>query len=200
MLWDNGSPPGSAVHYPKVGKDHERVGPVLTLATRTVLLNMQPETQGSVASDFQYFDWAGRQTIKTVPTTAVALMPRRGQDLTSFRGKILRMNLDGTASDRQSLLHTYRNGHLRATDYVYALRSAQSVWRRVAGVGQQTLHGRKWAERGPHVPSSFAGRKLPVRRFGRVDDELRYLYNWIAPATAVTRETSRFVQRENIRR
>ena len=45
MLWDNGAPPGGAAHYPKVERITSQPGG-LALDTRTVLLNMQPETQG----------------------------------------------------------------------------------------------------------------------------------------------------------
>jgi hypothetical protein len=45
MLWDDGAPPGNLTHYPKVERIDSTPGG-LTMATRTVLLNMRPETQG----------------------------------------------------------------------------------------------------------------------------------------------------------
>ena len=45
MLWDNGNPPGGSLHYPKVERMHSNDGG-LTLATRTIIKNFQPEAQG----------------------------------------------------------------------------------------------------------------------------------------------------------
>lgn len=93
MLWDNGAPPsGGTTHYPKVERLDSTVGG-LTLATRTVLLNMQPETQGqshqisnvSIGPDGKLYVHMGDGF-----DSSTAL------NLDQYRGKVLRMNKDGT--------------------------------------------------------------------------------------------------------
>src|SRR5262245_26131476 len=92
MLWDNGSPPGPPNHYPKVERIDSTAGG-LTMASRTVLLNMQPETQGqshlisniSIGPDNKLYVHMGDGF-----TAATAL------NLDQYRGKVLRMNKDGT--------------------------------------------------------------------------------------------------------
>ncbi|WP_442483471.1 PQQ-dependent sugar dehydrogenase [Aeoliella sp. SH292] len=114
LLWDNGAPAGNQTHYPKV----ERITSVaggLTLASRTVLLNMQPETQGqshqisniSIGPDGLLYVHMGDGF-----NAGTAL------NLTQFRGKILRMNLDGSAPTDNPL---YDAGDgITATDYIFA--------------------------------------------------------------------------------
>ena len=114
MLWDNGSPAGGASHYPKV----ERIDSVaggLSMATRTVLLNMQPETQGqshqisniSIGPDGMLYVHNGD-----------GFNADTAQDLDQFRGKILRMNLDGSAPS-DNPFYNAANG-INARDYVFA--------------------------------------------------------------------------------
>lgn len=92
MLWDNGSPPGGPNHYPKLER-MDSVAGGLSLATRTVLLNMQPETQGqshhissvSIGPDGKLYVQMGDGFNAT---TAL--------NLDQYRGKVLRMNKVGT--------------------------------------------------------------------------------------------------------
>ncbi len=156
MLWDNGSPPGSAVHYPKV----ERIDSVpggLSMATRTVLLNMQPETQGqshqisniSIGPDHKLYVHNGDGFDAT-----------KGQDLNSFRGKVLRMNLDGSAPT-DNPFYNAANG-ITATDYVFAYGL-----RNPFGGAWRELDGRQYeVENGPSVD-----------RLARIDAGVNYLYN-----------------------
>jgi glucose/arabinose dehydrogenase len=113
MLWDNGAPPGGLVHYPKVERITSASGG-LTMASRTVLLNMQPETQGqshqisniTIGPDGKLYVHNGDGF-----TTSTA------QNLNSYRGKILRMNLDGTAPSDNPF---YNGGTPDPRDYIFA--------------------------------------------------------------------------------
>lgn len=92
MLWDNGSPPGAPNHYPKVERIDSTAGG-LTMASRTVLLNMQPETQGqshqisniTIGPDGKLYVHMGDGF-----DSSTAL------NLDMYRGKVLRMNKNGT--------------------------------------------------------------------------------------------------------
>ena len=175
MLADNGSPPGGAVHYPKVEKITSTVGG-LSMDTRTVLLNMQPETQGqshqisniSIGPDGKLYVHNGDGF---VASTAL--------DLDQYRGKVLRMNLDGSAPTDNPF---YNAGDgINARDYVYAygLRNPfGGAWRDSDGEQYQV-------ENGPSVD-----------RFSKVEEGVSYgwngsnasmminaIYNW-SPATA----------------
>jgi len=116
MLWDNGSPPlpGNPVHYPKVERIDSAPGG-LTMASRTVLLNMQPETQGqshqisniTIGPDGKLYVHNGDGFDYTT-----------AQNLNQFRGKVLRMNLDGTAPTDNPFYNA--SDGITARDYVFA--------------------------------------------------------------------------------
>ena len=102
------------MHYPKVERITSTSGG-LTLATRTVLLNMQPETQGQ---SHQISNITIGPDGKLYVHNGDGFDASTAQNLTSFRGKILRMNLDGTAPTDNPF---YNAGDgVTATDYVYA--------------------------------------------------------------------------------
>lgn len=140
MLWDNGSPPspGNPVHYPKVERITSTPGG-LTMASRTVLLNMQPETQGqshqisniSIGPDGKLYVHNGDGFDYTT-----------AQSLNQFRGKVLRMNLDGTAPTDNPF---YNAGDgISARDYVFAhgLRNPfGGAWRASDGTHYQVENG-----------------------------------------------------------
>jgi glucose/arabinose dehydrogenase len=185
MLWDNGSPPGSAVHYPKVEKITSTLGG-LTLATRTVLLNMQPETQGQ---SHQISNISFGPDGKLYVHNGDGFDATKGQDLTSFRGKILRMNLDGTAPT-DNPFYNASNG-ITATDYVYAygLRNPFGGAWRASDSKHYTV------ENGPSVDRMsqlVAGRNYLYD--GSDASMMNFaIYNW-SPAAAPVNIT--FVQRE----
>jgi len=114
MLWDNGLPPGGATHYPKIERLDSAVGG-LSVASRTVLLNMQPETQGqshqisnvSIGPDGKLYVHVGDGF-----DASTAL------NLNQYRGKILRLNLDGSAPT-DNPFYDLGNG-ITARDYIYA--------------------------------------------------------------------------------
>jgi len=118
MLWNNGASDatrgGATVHYPKVERLHSTDGG-RTMATRTLLRNMQPETQGqshqisniSIGPDGKLYVHLGDGF---VATTAL--------DLNQYRGKVLRMNLDGTAPTDNPF---YNAGDgINSKDFVYS--------------------------------------------------------------------------------
>ena len=127
------------------------------MATRTVLLNMQPETQGqshqisniSIGPDHKLYVHNGDGFDAT-----------RGLDLNSFRGKVLRMNLDGSAPS-DNPFYNAANG-ITATDYVFAygLRNPfGGAWRGLDGHQYEV-------ENGPSVD-----------RLARIDAGVNYLYD-----------------------
>jgi hypothetical protein len=138
MLWDNGAPPGPDFHYPKV----ERITSVaggLAMASRTVLLNMQPETQGqshqisniSIGPDNKLYVHMGDGFNYTT-----------AQNLDQFRGKVLRMNLDGSAPN-DNPFYNAANG-INARDYVFAygLRNPfGGTWRAADGKHYEVENG-----------------------------------------------------------
>jgi glucose/arabinose dehydrogenase len=114
MLWDNGSPPAGATHYPKV----ERIDSVsggLAMSSRTVLLNMQPETQGQ---SHQISNITIGPDGKLYVHNGDGFDASTAQNLDQYRGKILRLNLDGTAPN-DNPFYNASNG-ITARDYVYA--------------------------------------------------------------------------------
>jgi glucose/arabinose dehydrogenase len=114
MLWDNGAPPGGASHYPKVERIDSAAGG-LTMDTHTVLLNMQPETQGQ---SHQISNITIGPDGKLYVHVGDGFNAGTAQNLNQFRGKILRMNLDGTAPSDNPLFDS--GDGIGPTDYIYA--------------------------------------------------------------------------------
>ncbi len=138
MLWDNGSPPGGLVHFPKV----ERITSVaggLSMASRTVLLNMQPETQGQ---SHQISNITIGPDGKLYVHNGDGFNASTAQNLDLYRGKVLRMNLDGTAPT-DNPFYNAGNG-ITARDYVFAygLRNPfGGAWRASDGQHYQVENG-----------------------------------------------------------
>ena len=117
MLWNNGTTDaqrgGATLHFPKVERLHSTDGG-RTIASRTILLNMQPETQGqshqisniSLGPDARLYVHMGDGF-----TASTAL------NLDQYRGKVLRMNLNGTAPT-DNPFYNAADG-INARDYVY---------------------------------------------------------------------------------
>lgn len=139
MLWDNGSPPGAPNHYPKVERIDSAVGG-LTMASRTVLLNMQPETQGqshlisniSIGPDGKLYVHMGDGF-----DSSTAL------NLDQYRGKVLRMNKNGTpvATGDPAGANPFYNAAngINARDYVYTYGH-----RNPFGGAWRAADGRQW--------------------------------------------------------
>ena len=101
-------------------------------------------------------------TASSTFTWATGSLTAPAQNLASFRGKILRINLDGSRRRRQSLLQRRRPAH--AGIYVYRLRAAQSLRRRLARSRRRTLRGRERAQDG----SPREGRRRAQLSLGRL--------------------------------
>ena len=138
MLWDNGAAPGGLVHYPKVERISSTAGG-LAMASRTVLLNMQPETQGQ---SHQISNITIGPDGKLYVHNGDGFNASTAQNLDSFRGKVLRMNLDGSAP-ADNPFYDAGNG-ITARDYVYAygLRNPfGGAWRASDGKHYQVENG-----------------------------------------------------------
>lgn len=141
MLWDNGDPPGGASHYPKVERIDSAPGG-LSIDTRTVLLNMQPETQGQ---SHQISNVSIGPDDKLYVHVGDGFDASTAQDLDQFRGKILRMNKDGTAPS-DNPFYDLSDG-LNSRDFIYA-----SGFRNPFGGAWREADGKHYmVENGPSV-------------------------------------------------
>jgi glucose/arabinose dehydrogenase len=183
MLWDNGSPPGGPNHYPKV----ERLTSVsggLSLASRTVLLNMQPEIQGqshqisnvSIGPDGKLYVHMGD-----------GFAAGTGLDLDQFRGKVLRMNKDGTpvaTGDPAGANPFYDpTDGINARDYIYTYGH-----RNPFGGAWRAEDGRLWiVENGNSLDRMVD--LVPGQSYGWAGDDnaiIQYSkYNWNPSASPV---------------
>lgn len=119
MLWDNGSPPAAPNHYPKVERLTSTTGG-LTMASRTLLLNMQPETQGQ---SHQISNITIGPDNKLYVHVGDGFDSSTALNLDMYRGKVLRMNKNGSpvaTSDPAGANPFYNaaNG-INARDYVF---------------------------------------------------------------------------------
>ncbi len=173
LLYDATPPNGP--HYPKVIRMHSTDGG-LTAATQTNVLNMVGESQGqshfisnlSIGPDGKLYVHMGDGF-----DASAAL------NLNSFRGKILRVNLNGTAPS-DNPFYNAGNG-ITATDYVYAYGVRNpfgGAWRGSDGAHYEV-------ENGPSV-DRFAKVTAGTSYGWNGSDASMYinaLYNW-NPATA----------------
>ncbi len=136
MLWDNGAPAGGANHYPKVERLTSAVGG-LTMASRTVLLNMQPETQGQ---SHQISNITIGPDDKLYVHMGDGFNSSTALNLDQYRGKILRMNKNGTpvATGDPAGANPFYNASngINSRDYIhtYGHRNAfGGAWQRSTG-------------------------------------------------------------------
>ncbi len=136
LLYDAAPPSGP--HYPKIVRFHSTDGG-LTAATQTTILDMPGETQGqshfisnlSIGPDGKLYQHMGDGF-----TASTAL------NLSSYRGKILRLNLNGSAPSDNPFFNA-GNG-ITATDYVFAygLRNPfGGAWRSSDGFHYEVENG-----------------------------------------------------------
>ena len=144
MLYDSAPPNGS--HFPKVDRFHSLDGG-RTASTRTTILAMVGEYMGashyisnlSFGPDGKLYVHMGDGL-----TTSTAL------DLDSFRGKVLRMNLDGSAPSDNPL---YNAGDgINARDYIYAYGFRNPF----GGTWRAADNSHYEVENGPSVNDRFA--------------------------------------------
>ncbi|MDQ6631794.1 MAG: PQQ-dependent sugar dehydrogenase, partial [Verrucomicrobiota bacterium] len=156
MLYeDTNSVANPKPHYPKVVRFQSNDGG-LTAATQTIILNMFGETQGQ---SHQISNLSFGPDGKLYVHMGDGFDATKGQDTNSFRGKILRMNRDGSpATDNP--FYNASNG-ITATDYIYAygLRNPfGGAWRAADGFHYEV-------ENGPNVD-----------RFAKIVAGRNYLY------------------------
>jgi glucose/arabinose dehydrogenase len=138
LLADNGLPPGGAVHYPKVERLDSQAGG-LAMASRSVLLNMQPETQGQ---SHQISNVSIGPDGKLYVHNGDGFNTGTAQNLNQFRGKILRMNLDGSAPS-DNPFYNAADG-INARDYVFAYGVRNpfgGAWRASDGMHYEVENG-----------------------------------------------------------
>ncbi len=139
MLYDNAPPTGP--HYPKVVRFHSNDGGV-TAATQTTIRNMTGETQGqshqvsnvSIGPDGKLYVHMGDGF-----NTGTA------QNINAYRGKILRMNLDGSPVSDNPFYNSVDG--VNAADYVFAY----GVRNPFAGCWRLSDQSHYIAENGPSV-------------------------------------------------
>lgn len=173
VLYDSASSPGT--HYPKVVRFHSNDGG-LTAATQTVILDMVGESQGQ---SHQISNFSIGPDGKLYVHMGDGFSTATAQNLSSFRGKILRMNLDGTAPV-DNPFYSAGDG-ITARDYVFAYGL-----RNPFGGAWRASDGRHYeVENGPSVDrfaQIVAGRNYLWS--GTDASMLNYaIYNW-NPATA----------------
>lgn len=187
LLYSSNPGDDTAPHYPKVIRLHSEDGG-RTAAVQTTVLDMPGETQGqshqvshvSIGPDGLLYVHMGD-----------GLEAFAAQDLTSFRGKILRLNLDGTPSSDNPFYNVA--GGIGPADYVYAFGFRNpfgGTWREADGKHYSV-------ENGPSV-DRFA-QIVPGRNYlwdGSDESMFNYaIYNWIpsaAPVNVAFVEESRF--------
>jgi glucose/arabinose dehydrogenase len=152
VLHDSTTNPGT--HYPKVVRFHSNDGG-LTAASSTVLLDMIGESQGQ---SHQISNVTLHPDGKLLVHMGDGFDASTAQNMDSYRGKILRMNLDGTpATDNP--FYDAGNG-INSRDYIwaYGVRNAfGGAWRALDGL-QYTV------ENGPSVDR--IGQVVAGRNFG----------------------------------
>lgn len=133
LLYDAGGP-----HYPKVDRFTSLDGG-LTAATQTTLLDMVGESQGQ---SHQISNLTLGPDGKLYVHMGDGFNASTAQDLGSFRGKILRLELDGSAP-LDNPFYNAANG-INSRDYVYSygLRNPfGGAWRDADGVHYQVENG-----------------------------------------------------------
>jgi glucose/arabinose dehydrogenase len=144
-------------HHPQVLRFTSNDGGLTAAGPPTIILNMVGETQGQ---SHQISNISFGPDGKLYVHMGDGFDATKGQDLNSFRGKVLRMNLDGSAPS-DNPFYNAGNG-VTATDYVFAygLRNPfGGAWRASDGNHYEV-------ENGPSVD-----------RFARIDEGRNYLYD-----------------------
>ena len=177
MLYDSDPSPAIGSLYPKVVRFHSEDGG-LTASSPTTTLDMVGETEGP---SHQVSNLSIGPDQKLYVHLGDAFVPATAQDLSSFRGKILRVNLNGTAPADNPFYNA--SDGISATDYIYAYGFRNpfgGAWRASNGAHYEV-------ENGPAVD-----------RLARVQEGMNYaydgtdasmltgaLYNWSPPHAPV---------------
>lgn len=172
---DTASQANPKPHYPKVIRMHSNNGG-LTAASTQVILDMFGETQGQ---SHQISNLSLGLDGKLYVHMGDGFDTARAQDLSSFRGKILRLNLDGSAP-QDNPFYNAADG-ITPKDYVYAYGFRNpfgGAWRAADGFHYEVENGPSH-DRFARVVAGrnylWNGTDASMHNFA--------LYNWV-PATA----------------
>jgi glucose/arabinose dehydrogenase len=135
MLYDAAPPSGP--HYPKVVRFHSNDGGQ-TAASQSTVLDMPGETQGQ---SHQVSNLSIGPDGKLYVHMGDGFDPSTAQSLNSFRGKILRLNLSGSAPADNPF---YDGGSITARDYVFARGFRNpfgGAWRAATGAHYEVENG-----------------------------------------------------------
>jgi PKD repeat protein/glucose/arabinose dehydrogenase len=175
MLYSTDPDDDSAPHYPKVVRFHSDDGG-RTAATETTILDMVGETQGQ---SHQISNLTIGPDAKLYVHMGDGFNAAIAQNLDSFRGKILRMNLDGSAPP-DNFFYDAADG-INARDYVFAYGFRNpfgGAWRASDGAHYEVENGPS-VDRFAQVVAGrnylWDGSDASMQNFA--------LYNW-SPATA----------------
>ncbi|MGH7132467.1 MAG: PQQ-dependent sugar dehydrogenase [Phycisphaerales bacterium] len=156
MLYSSQNGVEAAPHYPKVVRFTSTDGG-LTAATQTTILSMAGETQGQ---SHQISNITFGPDDKLYVHMGDGFDANTGQNLASYRGKILRMGKDGSAPSDNPFFNAADGITSRDFVYCYGLRNPfGGAWRQADGAHYQV-------ENGPSVD-----------RFVKVVAARNYLYN-----------------------
>lgn len=137
MLYSTNPSNDSAPHYPKVVRFTSGDGG-LTAATQTTILDMVGESQGQ---SHQISNLTIGPDGKLYVHMGDGFSVSTAQNLNSFRGKILRVNLDGSAPGDNPF---YNGPPITARDYVFALGFRNpfgGAWRTADGMHYEVENG-----------------------------------------------------------
>jgi glucose/arabinose dehydrogenase len=176
MLYDSDPSPVDGPHYPKVVRFHSINGGK-NAATRTTILDMPGETQ---AFSHQVSNLSIGPDGKLYVHMGDGFSPARSTDLSSLRGKILRVNPDGTAPPDNPFFEAGDSGAL-ARDYIFAYGFRNpfgGAWRASNGAHYEV-------ENGPSVDRLARVERGANYTYDGTDASMHTgaLYNW-SPAHA----------------
>jgi glucose/arabinose dehydrogenase len=157
LLYSTDPTNDDAPHYPKVIRLHSTDGGRTAAGLPTTVLDMPGEAQGQ---SHQISNLSIGPDGKLYVHMGDGFDTARAQDLTSFRGKILRMNFNGTAPTDNPLYDA--NDGITAKDFVYAYG-----FRNPFGGAWRASNGKHYeVENGPNVD-----------RLARIDPGVNYLWD-----------------------
>lgn len=149
LLYDSAPPSGP--HYPKVVRFHSNDGG-LTAASQSTVLDMPGEAQGQ---SHQISNLSIGPDGKLYVHMGDGFTASTAENLESFRGKILRLNLNGSAPTDNPF---YDGGSITARDYVFALGFRNpfgGAWRAANGAHYEVENGPSQNDRLARVYSGF---------------------------------------------
>jgi glucose/arabinose dehydrogenase len=171
MIYSSQAGVEAAPHYPKIVRFHSTDGGH-TAATQSIVLQMPGETMGQ--SHFISNISIGPSDGKLWVHVGDGFDATRGQDLNSFRGKLLRMNFDGTAVPDNPFYNAADGITSRDYVYSYGLRNPfGGNWRQLDGKHYEVENGPSIDRMAQYVPGRnylYDGSDASMLNFA--------IYNW----------------------